>query len=70
MRIATPSRLALMKTYRVQSGIGKARHVVSFHDGQKRHDDGSSFFDIRICKNKRELAGFIRDLNSQGYSKG
>ena len=29
--------------YHIQSNIGKAKHVVNFHDGHKTHKDGSPF---------------------------
>jgi hypothetical protein len=58
---------APMKSFKTQSGIGKARHVVSFHDGRKRHRDGSPFFDIRILKNKPQVADFVHVLKKQGY---
>lgn len=57
----------MQKQYRVNERIGKARHVVSYHDGVKTHQDGSPFFDIAICGNKRKLAKFIAGLRSQGY---
>jgi hypothetical protein len=56
-----------MKSYRIQEGIGEAKYVVSFHDGEKQHKDGSPFFDIRIFTNKRKVAGFVSDLKKQGY---
>lgn len=55
------------KTFNVKSGIGKARHVVSFHDGVKTHKDGSPFFDVRVLRNKREVAKFVKDLSSKGF---
>jgi len=57
-----------MKTYRYSPAIGRARHCVIFHDGHKTHKDGSPFFDLQICRNKRNLARFIKSLEEQGYA--
>ena len=54
--------------YRIQTNVGKARYVVSFHDGVKTHKDGSPFFDMRIFSAKRAMQKFVRDLESQGYT--
>lgn len=56
-----------MKTFKVYDGIGKAKHLVSFHDGTKTNLDGSEFFDIKIFKNKVMLNKFIKELHFQGY---
>lgn len=56
-----------MKTFYTSSNVGKARHVVSFHDGVKTHNDGSAFFDLRIFSNKKNLAAFTLDLHKDGY---
>lgn len=32
------------KTFSVKTGIGKARHVISLHDGVKTHKDNSPLF--------------------------
>ena len=58
-----------MKTYNVQYGIGSARYVVNFHNGEKTHNDGSPFFDIEIFKNKRKLKSFTSSLKKQGYKQ-
>lgn len=58
-----------MKDYYVRSGIGKARHVVNFHDGEKTHADGSKFYDIRILNNQRERDAFITELRRAGYEE-
>lgn len=49
--------------------IGKAKYVVSYHDGIKQHKDGSEFFDIAIFRNKQKLKTFINNLKSQGYKQ-
>ncbi len=56
-----------MKQFSIQYGIGKAKYVVNFHDGIKKHVDGSEFFDIRIFKNKKSLTSFITELILDGY---
>jgi len=57
------------RRFAVQYGIGKAKYVVNFHDGVKKHGDGSDFFDIAIFKNKKKLNAFIKSLASDGYKE-
>ena len=56
-----------MKKYYTMMGGGKAKYVVNFHDGEKKHKDGSEFYDIRIFKNIKDLKEFTNDLGIQGY---
>jgi len=56
-----------MKQFYEQSNIGLAKYVVNFHDGKKKHKDGSNFFDIRIFKNKKNLKAFIKSLLNMQY---
>ncbi len=56
-----------MKSYYIQHDIGTAKHVVNFHDGEKKHDDYSPFFDIAIFKSKKDLAKFTSSLDKSGY---
>ncbi len=56
-----------MKTYYQQNNIGKAKYVVSYHNGINTHNDGSPFFDIEIFSNKVKLNVFIKTLLSKGY---
>ncbi len=58
-----------MKNFHQIDNIGKAKYTVNFHDGEKTHNDGSPFYDIRIFKNKPELTGFITDLKTRGYKE-
>lgn len=51
-----------MIEYTINPQIGKVKHSVSFHDGIKTHKDGSKFFDIKICKSKKELNAFVKSL--------
>jgi hypothetical protein len=56
-----------MKTFKILHNIGRCRLVVSYHDGEKLHLDGSPFFDVRIVRGQRALTKFLRLLKSQGY---
>lgn len=55
--------------YNITSNIGKAKHVVNFHDGDKNHDDGSPFYDIRIFTSKRKMGLFVSQLRKAGYTE-
>ena len=57
------------KYYRVMYGIGRAKYVVNFHDGKKKHRDGSSFYDIKLFKNKEKLNKFIATLRKKEYTE-
>jgi len=57
-----------MKKFNVQTQIGKAKYIVTFHDGIKKHPDGSEFYDIAIFKNKKELNLFVLLLLDYGYT--
>lgn len=57
------------KTFYQQNNIGKAKYTISFHDGVKKHKDGSAFFDIKIFKNKTDLLAFQKKLLEKGYSE-
>ena len=58
-----------MKKFRIQYNIGRAKYLVSYHDGVKKHNDGSEFFDIAIFKNKKLLNAFVRNLENNGYTE-
>jgi hypothetical protein len=55
------------KRYNTQYNIGKSKYVVNFHDGVKKHKDGSDFFDIHIFHNKKDLGNFTSELKRKGY---
>ena len=55
------------KRFKRQDGIGKAKYTISYHDGKKKHKDGSDFFDIKIFKNKKDLSNFVGTLVKKGY---
>ena len=56
-----------VKLYNTTFGVGTAKYVVNFHDGIKRHKDGSRFYDIRIFSNKKGMEKFIKELEKEGY---
>jgi len=45
-----------------QSNIGKAKYVVSYHHSNRKHPDGSLFYDIATFKNKQKKNAFIKQL--------
>lgn len=55
------------KNYKVQHNIGRAKYVLSFHDGKKKHPDGSDFYDIAIFHNKKDLDRALNKLGEEGY---
>ena len=59
----------MSKNYSVMHNVGKVKYLVSFHDGIKKHNDGSNFYDIAIFKNKVKLNNFIKRLKSEGYAE-
>jgi len=59
----------MQKEYYLQHNIGKAKYLVSFHDGVKTHKDGSEFYDIRIFRNKPDTKAFMKELSNKGYKE-
>ena len=57
-----------MKEYYFQYNIGKSKYVVCYSDGQKKHKDGSMFFDVAIFKSKTKMDGFVSQLLAAGYT--
>ena len=55
------------KSFYRMDNIGKAKYTVNFHDGIQTHKDGSPFFGMRIFKNKKKMAGYIKELQEAGY---
>ena len=55
------------KKYNTQFNVGKAKYVVNYHDGVKKHKDGSNFYDIAIFKNKKDFEAFLTKLSNEGY---
>jgi hypothetical protein len=58
-----------MKVYYIQRNVGKVKYVVNYHDGQKKHPDGSPFYDVQTYKNKKTMENFITLLVRQGYTQ-
>lgn len=54
--------------YELQRNIGKAKYVVNYCDGEKKHNDGSDFADIRTFNNKKDANKFVKELISKGYT--
>jgi hypothetical protein len=55
------------KEFQINAQIGNTKHSISYHDGVKRHNDGSRFFDIASFKSRKELDKFAKDLLEKGY---
>lgn len=58
-----------MKKYKLNFNIGKAKYVISYHDGVKTHNDGSPFFDMAIFGNIKKFTMFERQLLADGYKQ-
>ena len=56
-----------IKRFIRRDNVGSAKYTISYHDGIKKHKDGSDFFDIAIFKNKKDLNDFVGTLVRQGY---
>ena len=48
--------------HRISYNIGKVKYLVSYHDGVKKHKDGSDFWDIACFKSKKKMNDFIKTL--------
>lgn len=55
------------KRFNQKNNVGSSKYVISYHDGQKKHKDGSDFFDIQIFKNQKDLETFKKVLLSKGF---
>ena len=49
------------------TNVGKCRYLINYHDGIKKHEDGSEFFDIAMHGNKKNHYSFIKKLIKEGY---
>ena len=56
-----------IKRFDIMHNIGRAKYVVNSHDGTKKYEDGSDFFDIATFKNKKKLGSYIKELKNNGY---
>ena len=57
------------KEYNVRMNVGSAKYLVSYHNGFETHKDGSSFFGVKIFKNKKKMDSFLKKLKGQGYNE-
>ncbi len=57
------------KVFNIKHNVGKAKYVINYHDGIKKHKDGSPFFDIQIYSNKKDFDKAIKLLKQDGYSE-
>ena len=55
--------------YYEMHNIGTVKYVVNYHDGTKKHNDGSAFYDIRTFSNKRLKEQFVKSLIERGYKQ-
>ena len=55
------------KRFNTKYGVGKSKYVVNYHDGVKKHKDGSDFFDVQIFKNQKDLEAFKKALLQKGF---
>lgn len=58
-----------MKKFNLMYNVGKAKYVVNYHDGIKKHKDNSLFYDLGIFKNKKNFNSFIKKLKLEGYKE-
>ncbi len=57
------------KNFYVMTNVGKSRYVINFHDGVSAHKDGSPFYGIDICPNKKVLKKRLDALRAIGYKE-
>lgn len=56
-----------MKQFNIKYNVGKLKYIINYHDGVKKHEDGSPFFDIGIFKSKKMMDNFAKQLTNEGY---
>jgi hypothetical protein len=56
-----------MKNFNLMYNSGSAKYIVNFHDGVKKHNDGSDFYNKAIFKNKIKFIDFQKQLYKDGY---
>lgn len=61
------NRFKLDKLYNVKYNVGKVKYLISYHDGIKKHKDGSRFFDIHTESNKKRHEAKLKELQAEGY---
>lgn len=57
------------KVFNIKYNVGKSKYVINYHDGVKKHKDGSPFFDIQIYSNKRDFDNAVKLLKKAGYNE-
>jgi hypothetical protein len=57
----------MKKNFYISYNVGHAKYVINFHNGVKKHDDGSPFYDIYIFNNKKKLYASVKSLLKRGY---
>lgn len=55
------------KTYNVACNVGRVKYMVNYHNGFKKHKDGSKFYDMATFKSIKKLNEFTLKLMEQGY---
>lgn len=56
-----------MKSFNIMYRVGSAKYLINYHNGEKKHKDGSSFYDVEIFKNKIALNKFVNELLKDNY---
>lgn len=59
-----------MKLYNTNQNVGNVKYLVNYHDGVRKYNDGSMFFDVKTFKNKKEFEKFQKELIADGYVYG
>lgn len=54
--------------FRINPQIGRVKYSISFHDGIKKHNDGSDFWDIKIFKNKVDFNKAIKKYTNESIT--
>lgn len=57
----------MQPNYYILTNVGKAKYVVNYYNGEKKHADGSPFYDCHISKNKKDHDAFLKFLKTNGY---
>lgn len=57
------------KQFRINPQIGRAKYSISYHDGIKKHNDGSDFWDIKIFKNKVDFNKAIKKYTNESITQ-
>lgn len=57
----------MLPNYYSLTGVGRAKYVVNYHNGEKKRADSSPFYDCHISKTKKDHLNFIKFLKTNGY---